>query len=288
MQENPHDIHEAAEHIDADAVCEACGHVNPEGTLLCKMCGNNLRDQRARRMKAGGPIIKSEPVIHIGRIVRGVVILFGIGTVLWAAFNVSTIESWLLSGVQSVEAKGQNIVDPKSFWIGPDAAHYAELTATLDQHKLTIDDASAVPPGAPQASLDGLYVLKRSPEATVSPLGMAAVKTVGDTIYFSARLAGGTEIRGSAEKSSDTIIQAYNIGVLDPDGTYTDAYGIAQVSPTGEVRCSGFFGDGDQEMPANVVAIPIVVEGTALPSPATGAATDEAGAAPAEPASSSP
>ena len=54
MQVNPQDHHEHVEHLDADAVCEACDTVNPEGTLLCKTCGNNLRDQRARRMKAGG------------------------------------------------------------------------------------------------------------------------------------------------------------------------------------------------------------------------------------------
>ena len=44
MQGNSHDHHEAVEHLDADAVCEPCGNVNPEGTLLCKTCGNNLRD----------------------------------------------------------------------------------------------------------------------------------------------------------------------------------------------------------------------------------------------------
>ncbi|HOT50297.1 MAG TPA: hypothetical protein PLI07_04930, partial [Candidatus Hydrogenedentes bacterium] len=39
------------ERIDADAVCEQCGMVNPEDTLLCKTCGNNLRDQRLRRVR---------------------------------------------------------------------------------------------------------------------------------------------------------------------------------------------------------------------------------------------
>ncbi|MCX5757207.1 MAG: hypothetical protein NTU83_01615, partial [Candidatus Hydrogenedentes bacterium] len=40
------------ERIDADAVCEKCGTVNPEETLLCKTCGNNLRDQRLHRVQS--------------------------------------------------------------------------------------------------------------------------------------------------------------------------------------------------------------------------------------------
>lgn len=103
MQGNRHDAHDVVEHLDADAVCELCGNVNPEGTLLCKQCGNNLRDQRSRRMHTtGGPTSVVESSFSISRIVRGVVIVFGICAVLWVALEaVSTIETWLMSGVQS-------------------------------------------------------------------------------------------------------------------------------------------------------------------------------------------
>ena len=43
------DYHEG---IEADAVCAQCGSANPEGTLICKTCGNNLRDQRLMRIAA--------------------------------------------------------------------------------------------------------------------------------------------------------------------------------------------------------------------------------------------
>ena len=259
MQGNPHDQHEAVEHLDADAVCEACGNVNPEGTLLCKTCGNNLRDQRARRMQGGGPVVAADPSVSIANIARGVLILFGICVVLWAAFNVATIESWLLSGVQTVEAKGENAISPESFWDGPDAARYDDLFSSLEEHALTIEEAGIVPPGSPLPSLTGRYILKRSTGAAVSPVGSAIVESDGTTCHFVARLAGGTEVRGSAQKTSDTMIQAYRIGILDPDGVFTDAYGYAQVQPTGELNCSGLF--GEYETPASIVAIPVPSDG---------------------------
>jgi len=266
MQGNSHDHHEAVEHLDADAVCEPCGNVNPEGTLLCKTCGNNLRDQRVRRMQAGGSVASAEPKVSIGNIARGVLILFGIGTVLWTAFNVSTIEAWLLSGVQSVEAKGGNTVSPETFWTGPDAARYSELSTALEENPLTMEEAAIVPPGAPRPSLDGRYILKRTTESSVSPIGSAIVHSDGATCYFVAKLAGGTEIRGSAQRTSDTMLQAYNIGILDPDGTVMEAYGYAQVQPTGEIRCSGLF--GEYERPASIVAIPVSSDGQPAAEPA--------------------
>jgi hypothetical protein len=283
MQGNPHDHHEV-EHLDADAVCEACGNVNPEGTLLCKTCGNNLRDQRVRRMKTGGPVSTVESSVSVSNIVRGVVILFGICAVLWAAFNVSTIESWLLSGVQSAEAKSETTATPESFWTGPDAARYTALATTLAEHEVTVAEASIVPPGAPMPSLDGLYILKRSAAAVASPVGSAIVQLKGDEAYFVAILAGGTQIRGSASKSSDTMFQAVSIGILDSDGTYTEAYGYAQLQPTGELLCSGLFGEFETQ--ADIIAIPSPSADVSAgePAPQEDAAADAApaDAAPAD------
>ena len=282
MQGNPNDHHDMVEHLDADAVCEACGNVNPEGTLLCKTCGNNLRDQRTRRMQAGGPVADAGPSIQIGNIVRGVLMVAGILLVLWTALNVSTIESWLL-GVQSVEAKGEGAVDPETFWTGPDATQYDELTDTLTDQAVTIEEAGAVPPGAPLASLDGRYVLKRSTESAASPVGSAIIKQAGDKWFFVALLVGGTEIRGAAQKTSDTMFQAYSIGILNMDDTYTEAFGYGQVQATGEIDCSGLF--GEYETPANITAIPVSPEGEAAaaspPEAAPEADTAPAGEAPA-------
>lgn len=274
MQPNRHDAHDAVEHLDADAVCELCGNVNPEGTLLCKQCGNNLRDQRSRRMHAtGGPTSAVDASFSISRIMRGVVIVFGICAVLWVALNVSTIETWLMSGVQSAEAKGQNAIPPDAFWNGADAARYEALSSALQEHVMTAEEAGLTPPGSPLASPDGRYILKRSTDPAASPSGSAIVKQDGEKVYFVARLFGGTEVRGAALISSDTVFQAPYIGVLDPDGTFTEAYGLAQIRPTGELACEGLF--GEYERPASIVAIPV-----------PGSATDATGteAAPAEPA----
>jgi hypothetical protein len=278
MQPNRHDAHDAVEHLDADAVCELCGNVNPEGTLLCKQCGNNLRDQRSRRMHTtGGPASTVETSFSISRIVRGVVIVFGICAVLWVALNVSTIETWLMTGVQSAEAKSANAVAPEDFWSGSDAARYEALSAALQEHVMTAEEAGLTPPGSPLASPDGRYVLKRSTDPAASPSGSAIVKLDGEKVYFVAQLFGGTEVRGAALISSDTVFQAPYIGVLDPDGTFSEAYGLAQIKPTGELECEGFF--GEYERPASIVAIPV-----------PGSAADAAGAeaAPAEPETAEP
>ncbi len=278
MQGNRHDAHDVVEHLDADAVCELCGNVNPEGTLLCKQCGNNLRDQRSRRMHTtGGPTSVVESSFSISRIVRGVVIVFGICAVLWVALNVSTIETWLMSGVQSAEAKSENAIRPEEFWTGADTARYEALSAALQEHVLSAEEAGLTPPGSPLASPDGRYILKRSTDTAASPSGSAIVQQDGEKVYFVARLFGGTEIRGAAQISSDTIFQAPYIGILDPDGTFTEAYGLAQIKPTGELECEGFF--GEYERPASIVAIPV-----------PGSAADAAGAeaAPAEPETAEP
>jgi len=52
MHKEPFKPPEYREGIEADAVCAQCGSANPEGTLICKTCGNNLRDQRMLRITA--------------------------------------------------------------------------------------------------------------------------------------------------------------------------------------------------------------------------------------------
>ena len=55
MSDEHHQHLPEGERLDADAVCGSCGTVNPEDTLLCKSCGNNLRDQRQTRIAVDGP-----------------------------------------------------------------------------------------------------------------------------------------------------------------------------------------------------------------------------------------
>lgn len=291
MQGNLHD--EEFEHIDADAVCEACSNVNPPGTLLCKVCGNNLRDQRTRRLQAGGPVEVAAPRFQIARVLWSILTVVGLFAILWTALNVPTIEQWLTTGFAAAE---ENTVDinPESYWTGPDAPVFENLGAMLDSNPLTIQQASLTAPGAPKGSFDGLYILKRStrPEAIV--LGSAAIVTEGDNVHFLARLSGGTEVRGTGQKTSEHIARAITVGIRYPDGTYDDGYGFAEVQPTGELVCTGLY--GAQEWSADAIAIPIppgLLAGAA-PEPEPVAETeseavveDEA-AAPAESESTAP
>ena len=84
-------------------------------------------------------------------------------------------------------------------------------------------------------------------------------------------------IERTRQISSDTVFQAPYIGIHDPDGTFTEAYGLALIKPSGELECEGFFGVYEQS--ASIVAIPV-----------PGSAADTAGAetAPAEPETAAP
>ena len=254
MQGNPHDHPEEFEHIDADAVCEACSNVNPPGTLLCKVCGNNLRDQRIRRMQGGGPAEVAAPRFQVRRIVSGVLATAGLLAVIVLAFNVDTLESALQARIEASSDSGTEF-SPELFWEGPESVRFESLAASLQSTPLTIEQASVQPQGAPLAKLDGFYVLKRSTDEAASVLGSACVKTDGEEVNFVARLAGGTEIRGIGEMSSDSVIQAYHIGIREPDNLYSDAYGLARNESSGALVCSGLF--GAPEMPVDLVAIQI-------------------------------
>jgi len=117
-------------------------------------------------------------------------------------------------------------------------------------------------------------VLKRSTDPTATVLGSAIVRTSGPTVYFVAKLAGGTEIRGEGTQNSAKLAEAINIGARDPDGTIIRALGFAQMQATGELICSGMF--GEQDYTADAVAIPIPADLTTIPEPIQDEAPSEA------------
>ena len=92
--------------LDADAVCGACGTVNPEGTLICKQCGNNLRDQRHQRMHAADAEIGVDTAQSRRRIIDIGLGVFGILVVAWAVINVlnGNIDRWASRVVNPEEA----------------------------------------------------------------------------------------------------------------------------------------------------------------------------------------
>ena len=117
------------EQIDADAVCEQCGTVNDEGTLLCKVCGQNLRDQRANRLaNAQGPEMFEVRVSRV-HLLTGLLSVMGLLLVVLAVLNISNIEASLvtfLSADSSAEAE--------NLWSGSGSQIYEDLLRNLEEY----------------------------------------------------------------------------------------------------------------------------------------------------------
>lgn len=184
---------EHIEHLDADAVCEPCGTVNPEGTLLCKTCGNNLRDQRQRRIAAGGVVnleaLQEPPTPWLG---RGIVTL-GILLVLWVVINVSNgnIERYLVGADRDASV---------DLWRGAEARRYRDLREALVANPATEEDAAAAE-GLPIEETDysGRFVLF-SADDDEAFIGEVETEQQDDELYFVALLGQDRdiEVRGVA------------------------------------------------------------------------------------------
>ncbi|MBX7255856.1 MAG: hypothetical protein K1Y02_05805 [Candidatus Hydrogenedentes bacterium] len=243
-------------HIDADAVCEQCSTVNPPGTLLCKMCGNNLRDQRTRRLSSEGPVIPIEEKIHPRRVLSSLLMVLGLLVVLWVAFNVSSIESMLTQGFEDTGSES----DPELLWTSSSAI-YEELAKKLVEHPVSPSETEiALSQYQLTNGFDGRYVLKRSEEPFAPVIGQAIVETQGDSVYFVATVGGNYEFRGEAKLSSPTQLDAEYVGVKTGE-EYIDAYGMAQVSP-GQLYCGGYAVGSDTLIEAIAYHVPEMPDGS--------------------------
>ncbi|HOJ68818.1 MAG TPA: hypothetical protein PLH06_08470, partial [Candidatus Hydrogenedentes bacterium] len=84
--------------LDADAVCAQCGMVNPEGTLLCKNCGNNLRDQRMLRLQADEALQGRETAAEQrNTFLRNALGVLGVLVLLYLGLNASSLMNLLTS-----------------------------------------------------------------------------------------------------------------------------------------------------------------------------------------------
>lgn len=239
------------EHLDADAVCERCSTVNPQGTLLCKTCGNNLRDQRAERLAGEGAAEPMPVSERPRRVLAHLLAILGLLLILWVGFNVDRIETWMTRGFE----KAVYTNDSDKAWTGSDRAIYDDLLATLDAHPISpaeIALASSQP--LLTGGYDGRYIIKRG-EGSSPVIGQGIARTQADTVYFVCRLAGDTEIRGSAQVSSPTTLTVELAGVRSGD-TYSDSYGIGETREAGRIECSGYLDRGDTPYSAVIFRVP--------------------------------
>ena len=210
------------ERLDADAVCERCGTVSPEDTLLCKTCGNNLRDQRTRRIAVGGDPQAASPKKLRWSWLASALTAIGLIVLVWTGLNVESISQNLFMGDESAEVAEQ-------FWTGPDSATYRDLKAELTANPVSDTDAQKAH-SAPVAIVEfsGRYVILSDPGAgTPQTLGTGIVRQEGENVYFVAILDRGAEIRGQAQLVGESTPAARDTAAIFVGGEYYLASGVA-------------------------------------------------------------
>jgi len=188
--------------IDTDAVCEECGAVSPEGTLFCKKCGNNLRDQRTRRLS----LKTNESIEHLGmpaaekgrRMLVGLLTAFALLLLLWAALpgNVGKIEDALIRKMSGT-AVPENY-SPNMFWNADlvDTELFEEMEAFIRENPISVTDLDkALNTLNDLEYFEGLYILREGGGAADPVVGMAYVIQEDNELAFAASL-NGAEIRG--------------------------------------------------------------------------------------------
>jgi ribosomal protein L40E len=236
-----------ADHLDADAVCAQCGTVNPEATLICRVCGNNLRDQRLRRLQAEQQLEGKAASFNGRQVARAVFGTLALLLLLWVAINAQNITD----AFYNVGGDSQGIA--AALWSGPDGAILQELSMVLAASQpspAAILAARATPTTGDQA--DGRYVIFFADATEDAPhLGTGIVRTVGDAVYFVAQLSGGGEVRGKATRRGSAYVVEPGNGAVFSEGAYSEVVGFARGQDDGSYEVAG----ASSGMPAPVTLV---------------------------------
>lgn len=221
---NPAGGHRAAEHLDADAVCAQCGTVNPEETLMCKTCGNNLRDQRQMRLAAEAQMDGETVNGNRRQFVRSALAVLGLLVVLWTALNVATIQQWMIN------AQVENVNIAESLFLDEQAPLYNDLMAELRANLPTEEEKkAAVSSPVPVTDYSGYYVIvTRDGESGSALLQRQEQGTSeGGTQSFSfVSLLAEAEIRGVASLRGNNLTADWNSTGLRYQDEYIPASGV--------------------------------------------------------------
>jgi len=220
--------------IDADAVCVQCGTVNPEGTLICRTCGNNLRDQRRLRLQAEEQLRAGEEDLPSPRkIVLGIIAIIGTVLIIIAGINADNIMLWLVS---SSEYSTEN---PWSGELGKQLSIMAEDLKSQVLASNQIYSVIKTPINAENP--EGFFVIAiRDAEENMVPVGKAIVKGRGDNYLFTALLNNGAQVRGIAQKQDQRFVAYWDKASCEWNGQRGSASGI--VSKRDDGRYEGYGG----------------------------------------------
>ncbi len=233
--ESNHGMESKHHAFEADAVCAQCATVNPEGTLMCKTCGNNLRVQREVRLSAAQ---LAGSAAHAGEksgwLSKAFAVL-GLLIVLWAVLNVSDVADFLVNAQEGGNSGAQ------LFWSGATSEVYDELLAQLDANPVTAAEAEAAQATPYQGKrFEGRYVvLQENDDLGRRKIGTAIVSTEGDRLLFVGRFARNMELRGNARiEEGSMYVARQSIGVRMRND-YFLAAGYANREEIGILRCYG-------------------------------------------------
>ena len=240
MVREPFEQPEYREGIDADAVCSQCGTVNPEGTLLCKKCGNNLRDQRLLRMTADQMLDAEVDGIPKSSFLFKALPILGLLIVLWLGLNAGRISSMLTtagdtSGSYTISSR------PQVFWEGTENDIYESLHARLMTRFPSHADAeSARLEMTPLTAIsDGIYALYERSGTMERFVGAAIVSSQGNVLHYAAQLNGNVEIRGRAMPFDEALAPPWEEAGMLYEGVYYALAGVATLRQDGAVQLSG-------------------------------------------------
>jgi hypothetical protein len=222
-----------AERVDADAVCGNCGSVNPEDTLICKMCGNNLRDQRAARMATDQLQEETSSTRQRRAVLSGVLAVVGLLMVAWVALNSDMIAQGMVSSVGGQDGFSLGL------WSGVDGARLDTLVEQLRTSPPSLEaQLEAIRSPIRLADPEGVYVIARESVAEgIRPVGTAVVAREDDILYF-AGLVDIMEVRGRGRVNAEGMLVVDWAGYREGASEY-EVRGAAAPSADGGLECYG-------------------------------------------------
>ncbi len=218
--------------IDADAVCVQCGTVNPEGTLICKTCGNNLRDQRRLRLQAEEQLLVGEELPSPRKIILGIIAVLGTVLIIFAGINADSIMLWLVGGSETSTI---------NLWSGELGRQLNILAEDLKSQVLTSSEIyRAIQTPISSENPEGVFVIAiRDIDDNMQPVGKAIVKSQGEEYLFTAILDNGAQVRGVAQRQEQRLVGYWDRVSCEWNGQRGSASGIVSKRDDGKYEGYG-------------------------------------------------
>ena len=238
---------QSAEQLNADAVCAQCGTVYPEETLICKVCGNNLRDQRSVRMAADQAMVGDAPRVRPGRWLLQGLAFFGTIVILLTAFNIDAITRWMIDPAASDE----DFV--RVMFTEGESAIYEDLLAEL-RADMPTQEALAAASTTPSVvvDLEGIYgasmgpgggyavaIVRKAEEQPAPEEGAAEGLAPREQFHFVALLQPEGEVRGKLESRGGNIIARERSAGAQYGDSFLSVWGAGLIGTEGGIRCFG-------------------------------------------------